>query len=70
MTQISTRLARKSDLPDVLDMVHTLAVHHNDAATLTLTTLERDALGDAPWITLIVAENATKLLGCFLVRSP
>lgn len=63
MSEITTRLAARRDLHAVLEMAHALAAHHGDTATLTLAQLERDTLGDAPWITLIVAERATTLLG-------
>ena len=57
------RPAQKSDLPMVLDLAHALAAHHGDTATLTLAALERDCLGPAPWLTLLVAEGVTGLHG-------
>ncbi|MEX3316464.1 N-acetyltransferase family protein [Sulfitobacter sp. PS-8MA] len=57
------RPAEKSDLPMVLDLAHALAAYHGDAATLTLPALERDSLGPAPWITLLVAQGNTGLQG-------
>ncbi|NUH66655.1 GNAT family N-acetyltransferase [Sulfitobacter sp. S0837] len=57
------RPAEKSDLPMVLDLAHALAAYHGDTATLTLAALERDSLGPAPWITLLVAEGTTGLRG-------
>ena len=63
MFDLSTRLAKVGDLPDVLAMVHALAAHHGDVATATLTDLERDVLHGTPWITLIVAEEKEGLLG-------
>jgi phosphinothricin acetyltransferase len=53
----------KSDLPMVLDLAHALAAYHGDAATLTLAALERDCLGLAPWVTVLVAEGSTGLQG-------
>ncbi len=63
MPQITTRLAQANDMPALLEMVHGLAAHHNDTSTLTLAMLERDVLGDAPWMTVIVAAHAANLLG-------
>jgi len=63
MSEITTRLAAHHDLPATLEMEHALAAHHGDTATLTLDQLARDTLGNAPWVTLIVAERATVLLG-------
>lgn len=63
MSEITTRMAVRRDLPAVLNMAHALAAHHGDTATLKLSDLERDTLGDTPWVTLIVAERATTLLG-------
>ena len=57
------RPAQKSDLPMVLDLAHALAAYHGDTATLTLAALERDCLGPAPWLTLLVAEGVTGLHG-------
>lgn len=47
----------------VLDLAHALAAYHGDAATLSLAALERDSLGPAPWVTLLVAEGTTGLHG-------
>ena len=47
----------------VLDLAHALAAYHGDAATLSLAALERDCLGPAPWVTLLVAEGRTGLQG-------
>ena len=63
MTDVVTRLATAQDLPDVLKMVHALAVHHDDTATVTLSELEREVLGEAPWITVIIACDPENLLG-------
>lgn len=51
-----TRIATTDDLPAILPMVHALAAHHDDTATLTLETLMRDTKGPAPWFTIILAE--------------
>ena len=47
----------------ILDLAHALAAYHGDAATLSLAALERDSLGPAPWVTLLVAEGTTGLHG-------
>jgi phosphinothricin acetyltransferase len=44
-------------------MVHDLAAHHGDVPTIDVEMLKRDALGDAPWLTVLVAERAGVLLG-------
>ena len=56
---IPIRPALRSDLPMVLDLAHALAAYHGDAATLSLAALERDCLGPAPWVTVLVAEGTT-----------
>ena len=61
MTQI--RQATEQDLRQVLDLAHALAAFHGDAATLTLDALKRDALGSAPWVTLLVADGGRGLRG-------
>ena len=57
------RPLRPGDLPQVLEMVHALAFHHGDAPLATLSDLERDALGDNPWLRLIVLARGDDLLG-------
>ena len=51
------------DLPQVVEMAHALAAHHRDCATLDVATLERDALGAVPWVTVLVAQWSTGLVG-------
>ena len=69
-----TRSATADDLPAVLPMIHALAAHHGDIATLTLETLAQDTAGPRPWITLIVAETDSALVGyaalCPLAQLP
>lgn len=45
----------ETDLEDVLEMIHGLAVHHGDIATVTVDDLRRDTLGPAPWVQILVA---------------
>lgn len=55
MTQI--RPIIKSDIPDVVRMIHALAAHHGDKATVTEGDLRRDYLGPLPWLRVLVAEG-------------
>jgi ribosomal protein S18 acetylase RimI-like enzyme len=63
MTDLFIRHAKAHDLAEVLELIHALAAHHGDTATATLADLKRDAFQVPPWVTLIVAENKTELLG-------
>jgi|TARA_B110000908_G_C10167704_1_gene409253 GNAT superfamily N-acetyltransferase len=45
----------ETDLEDVLEMIHGLAVHHCDVAPVTVEDLRRDALGPALWVQILVA---------------
>lgn len=63
MTDLNIRPLIPADLTEVLEMVQALAAHHGDTATLTLETLTRDALGDAPWLRFLVAEQGRRLIG-------
>ena len=63
MTQIITRDMNAYDVPVILEMVHALADFNGDVSTLTRGSLERDALADHPWITVIVAENSDGVVG-------
>lgn len=63
MSSIIIRPVAAPDLPVVLKMIKGLAAHHDDTAAVTLATLERDVMGDGPWLTLLVAEQDKALLG-------
>ena len=63
MMKIKTRRARSPDMPKVIEMIQCLSRHHGDVATIDLATLERDAVGANPWITLLVAEVGGHLQG-------
>ena len=63
MTETTIRFAGSRDLSEVLAMIQALAEHHGDTAATTLADLERDTLQSPPWVTLIVAEKASGLLG-------
>lgn len=51
------------DLEALADMVRHLARFHGDAPTVTLASLARDCLGQAPWLHVLVAEQAGALCG-------
>lgn len=63
MSWITTRHATADDLAAVVEMAHALADFHGDKATLTPEALARDALGEPPWITLLVATQNGRLIG-------
>lgn len=63
MADLNIKRAVADDLPQVLKMIHALADHHGDTATIDLETLERDALGDRPWVTLLVAKMQGDVAG-------
>lgn len=60
---IQARDAQLADVSGVVAMVGTLAAYHGDEPSLTADTLERDAFGERPWITLIVADVDGELAG-------
>ena len=57
------RKARETDVADILAMVGQLARHHGDEPRASLAGLERDLLGPVPWVTALVADGGTSLLG-------
>ena len=57
------RKARETDVAAVLAMVGQLARHHGDEPRASSAGLERDLFGPAPWVTALVAEQGTSLLG-------
>ena len=58
-TEVLTRVALKSDLPFVLEMIHGLAEHHGDGSTVTLEQLEVEA---HDWHHLLVATIDEKVV--------
>lgn len=60
MTPTTTRKATASDLPQVLEMIHALAIFHGDTPTLDLKTLQKEA---QQWVHIIVAEHGDTLVG-------
>lgn len=57
------RRANYEDAPELLHMITLLAKHHGDQPRATLSTLERDLFGSAPWATVFVAEAHKRLIG-------
>ena len=60
---VTIRAAKAHDLPELSEMIALLAAHHNDAAAMTPETLGRDLFSDSPWITALVADSGTGLIG-------
>ncbi|WP_116133852.1 GNAT family N-acetyltransferase [Tropicimonas sp. IMCC34043] len=59
----SIRPVQWADIPRLAEMIAALAAHHGDTPALDRATLRRDVLGDAPWITVLVAESDGALVG-------
>jgi GNAT superfamily N-acetyltransferase len=59
----AVRPACLADHARIAEMVRELAAHHGDVATLTAEDLARDAAGDEPWVSIIVAESGDQLVG-------
>ncbi|MGC9370490.1 MAG: GNAT family N-acetyltransferase [Paracoccaceae bacterium] len=60
---MSIRAAERRDVTQLAQMIAQLAAHHGDAATISEDALERDALGPAPWLIVLVAQAAHELVG-------
>lgn len=65
----SVRLAQKTDMADVLQLIKELAHFEKepDAVELTVTDLERDGFGENPAFTCFVAENQDQIIAMALV---
>lgn len=61
--EVHIRRVEQPDLPDLLRMVTALMALHGDTTRLTLDALSRDVLGDAPWLTALVAEIGASISG-------
>lgn len=57
------RLAKPSDAPQLLSLIHALAAHHGDPPVCDRWTLMRDVFDLNPLLTIYVAENAETLTG-------
>ncbi|WP_407070397.1 GNAT family N-acetyltransferase [Neorhizobium alkalisoli] len=60
---VTIRNAKPRDLPELNEMIAALAAHHNDPAAITSEKLERDLFGPMPWITALVADTGSGLIG-------
>lgn len=60
---LTIRGVEAEDLPALAGMIAALAAHHGDRARITPEALARDALGEAPWLRVLVAEAGGGLLG-------
>nr|WP_210051600.1 GNAT family N-acetyltransferase [Neorhizobium petrolearium] len=60
---VTIRSAKARDLPELNEMIAALAAHHNDPAAITPEKLERDLFGPMPWITALVADTGSELIG-------
>lgn len=60
---VQIRAVERGDLAVLLDMVGALTQHHGDVARVTLTSLERDFFGPAPWYHGLVAVQDAKVVG-------
>ncbi|MCQ1764532.1 GNAT family N-acetyltransferase [Neorhizobium galegae] len=60
---VTIRNAKSRDLPELNEMIALLAAHHNDPAAITPEKLERDLFGDMPWISALVADTGSDLIG-------
>jgi GNAT superfamily N-acetyltransferase len=66
---ITPRLAKKGDMPQVLDLIKALALFEKepDAVTITLDTLVEDGFGQYPKFTCFVVEVNRRIIGMALV---
>lgn len=66
---VSIRLAKKEDMPSVLNLIKQLAVFEKEpqAVEVTLDELSRDGFGNNPAFTCFIAEQNNTVLGMALV---
>ncbi|WP_147103689.1 GNAT family N-acetyltransferase [Tateyamaria sp. syn59] len=60
---IHIRKMTAADVPQVVTMIKGLAACHDDAPNIDADTLARDVLGDRPWMTVLVADAGSQLVG-------
>lgn len=60
---IKIRAMTQSDVPQVVTMIAGLAACHDDQPDIDAKRLARDALGAHPWLTVLVADGGSQLLG-------
>lgn len=65
---ITVRPMGRSDLGAVVGMIGALSAHHGDAPRVTEASLARDALGDDPWVRILVAEAGDRLAGYMALK--
>jgi len=61
--ELLIRAAIADDTDQLLEMVSALADHHGDRAQIAASDLARDALGDHPWVQVLVCELRGRLIG-------
>ncbi|AMM85241.1 GNAT family N-acetyltransferase [Martelella sp. AD-3] len=64
---MTIRKAVETDIPQLLDMIGLLAAFHGDAVEANAEGLKRDLFGPAPWVTALVADGGSQLLGYALL---
>jgi GNAT superfamily N-acetyltransferase len=60
---VVVRKAVLDDIPRLLVMVHKLAQHHGDVATVSAEQLQRDMFGEHLWVRGLIATAAEKPIG-------
>lgn len=64
---MTIRRAVDVDIPQLLEMIGLLAAFHDDPSDITAESLRRDLFGPAPWVTALVADAGSQLLGYALL---
>ncbi|APX11031.1 GNAT family N-acetyltransferase [Tateyamaria omphalii] len=60
---IKIRKMTEADVPQVVTMIKGLAACHDDVPNIGADILARDALGERPWMTVLVADGGSQLVG-------
>ena len=60
---IEIRKANRADAECLFLMIKGLAAYHDDIASISLETLERDMSGDRPWVHILIAKIDGKAIG-------
>ncbi len=61
--EFAIRSAQAADVPQLVELIGQLAAHHGDTATASPDFLHQDLFGQTPWISMLVAEAASQLVG-------
>ncbi|PRX11814.1 UNVERIFIED_ORG: putative N-acetyltransferase YhbS [Martelella mediterranea] len=64
---MTIRKAVEADIPQILEMIGLLAAFHDDVLETSAESLRRDLFGPAPWVTALVADSGSTLLGYALM---